>query len=307
MKRSITVSIWLLILLIGCSNSDERYTIQLTQKKIENQMGILTTLYKELLPEDLDLKALNKVDNQIILFNKKGNYLGVSGVKCQDINIGRSKFRLGLIDGNNDGTYNQISEDGLFLGRYKEEKLFIDDLLDNVGYFKKRNQFSIDGNVYEILSISEDGRNIEFGQPIEKEETYQIAKYDSLLPRLSLEDRNGKKIQLWKLLEKDKKLLVVISNSNNQNEVQSIENELSRYVGKLKVILLTRERNLDDIKGMSDPQPIEIYSVGSELCDYELCEISENRNVVMLVQASGLIEEQRRVELGSYLRTLELQ
>lgn len=305
MKHSILKLICIFFLLISCSKSTERYKIRLT-KTMQNHLERLIRFRNYPYSSHLDLKVLNEAENQIILYSEIEKELVVSGVKSQDISFGRSKVRIGLIDRNNDGVYNQIGIDGLLLGRYMKEELFIDELVENVGYFRTVNQFSIDNITYEILTIEKDGSKIEFRETNKTEEKYLVAKYDSLLPRLVLKDNSGKKILLWNLKEPGKKLLVVISNRRKSDEAQVLKKGLEKYGNRLKAIILKIDSKFDKSSRAYNPKGIGIYEVGPELCHYKLCGTFENNNIVMLVHPNGFIEEQVTVDLEHYLKKLEL-
>ena len=214
----IIIGLYFASLMASCRVADDRnvFTIKLDQPLI-NDEDFLRSLSKSwaegphpLVPDfDLEHYLDHKLKYQTIFVDGELLNLRKVSLRSADVKIGRSKFRIGLMDANMDGTYNQIGQDYLVLSKYQKDTLFLFSSLRTIVPIEKESSFQIDRDHYEITYFDTEGKEIGFRKLPSVEWGIPITGLTTYLPRFMVEDRTGEKTGLWNLMEKDRALAII--------------------------------------------------------------------------------------------------
>lgn len=118
-------------------------------------------------------------------------------LKAGDVFIGKHQFKIGIIDFNNNGIFNEPSIDQFFIAPYQSEMTLIQDdnpWIENIG---EHNIFKINNQPYQLISIEPNGHTVNLKKltvPIEN----KLVKIDAILninTAFELIDLDNKPIQ----------------------------------------------------------------------------------------------------------------
>lgn len=307
MKRSlIKMTICCLVLLIGCSEKPDGYYHFKLNKALKNTMENIPNFTKGLEVGKYYIEGARKKGYETIIYDFDKHEVNVVSIKSQDIELNRSRLRIGLIDGNNDGIYNQISTDGLVLSRYKRDSFFIDFQTKHTSRFKERNFFEVDDILYEITEISEAGKYIAFRKAQELDKSYRIAMFESLLPRIMLKDDRGKDIQLGSIKTSNKESIVILSDEKFSSRDKELLEALGSKLGEHEELLLIEivsdyERLKEEIKPEGDSFPI--YKVDYKICEHFPCINYNGKKEIIEVNKVGLVEYEGLLKLEEFIES----
>ena len=177
----------------GCQ-TEEAYlhTVQLN-KNIRNSLTNERVREVLLAPDSL------KVYPHRSIYFETGNAFYTVNLRAGDVNWDRKKFRVGLIDRNDNGIYNEAGVDKLILCPYGSASTIISSSSSKFeAYLQPRTCFRVNRDIYEIFSIDESGTQIGMRKTDPREGLVESASINTFLPNVLVEDLEGKRVPLRK-------------------------------------------------------------------------------------------------------------
>jgi hypothetical protein len=134
----------------------------------------------------------------------------VATVRGGDVDYRRSRFRIALVDYNNNGLFNEVGIDKFLLDRYGlDSTVLIYPLKPNLAALQPFTQFRVDHQFFEIGYIDEKGRSLEI-YPIGRSDALKPVIFNTQVPNIKIRDREGRILSLADLREPAKPLVVVL-------------------------------------------------------------------------------------------------
>ena len=202
--------------LSSCSKNPNIYLIKLDQSLMNDETYLHSLIeYWEKNEQPIGMNYdpntfnENKVAFQTTFYNDDNLKIQPVMVRSADVETDRSKFRIGLMDTNMDGTFNQIGIDRLVLCKYQTDTLFMAANSRQIVPIRKNTVFQIDRDYYKITFFETDGSGIKLRRLHTGEWDRPSTGLTTSLPRFMVSDHNGNKTGLWKLKDKSKPLLII--------------------------------------------------------------------------------------------------
>ena len=291
---ALIVFIWLGLLLSNCTTSNsDLFQVKLDQPLKNDDIYIET--WKEFwqktgVPKDapLILAQASSPDNPFLttFFHNDQFEIKAVSVRSADVETSRSKFRIALMDANQDGTYNQIGVDYLILSQFERDTIFMSVNSRQIVPIEKSTIFQVDKDYYQILYFDTKGLKIKFRRLASSEWDTPITGLTTSLPKFMVEDHEGEEIGLWKVKEKDKPLIIInwdYVNHRLDPKVQEINKLYLKIKDRYSVIGVNHWRDREDFlifEQMNDI-PFSTYHVKDKFYTY-LIDSSHSRMLVSL-------------------------
>jgi len=90
-------------------------------------------------------------------------------LKAGDISDNKNTFKIGLIDINNNGIFNEQLIDQFFIAPYQSKQTLIDKSNPWIDTLRASNVFKVNDICYKLLAINEDGHSLTIEKPNEKD------------------------------------------------------------------------------------------------------------------------------------------
>jgi hypothetical protein len=307
--RFILVLFLLIFTIISCTKAPNLYTVKLNQSLLNDESYlhfILDYWEKNGSGLNLDFDYETYVNNREpfeTTYHQEDN-LNVHRVNLRsaDVDTGRSKFRIGLIDMNMDGTFNQIGVDRIILSKYEKDTVFLTANSRQNVPIEKSTVFQIDRDYYEVTFFATNGSKIKFRKLPTAEWDRPIVGMTTTLPRYMVKNDDDEEIGIWKLKEKDKPLIILNWNVVEQKVVPEIQ-DLNRVYDKIKdqfsVIGVNYWNKRKDFKIFEQMNAVEFptYHIDDRYYCY-LVPCSSYRNLIAIYETDlHLIEDGITLEL----------
>lgn len=201
MKNVIIALVALLGLLPACSRDAGNIRVEL-ERPMYNRFEIRS-------PTDT-LTLASSYQDLTTIFDTEQMSRVVATVRGGDVDYRRSRFRIALVDYNNNGLFNEVGIDKFLLDRYGlDSTVLIYPLKPNLAALQPFTQFRVDHQFFEIGYIDEKGRSLEI-YPIGRSDALQPMIFNTQVPNIKIRDREGRLLSLADLREPAKPLVVVL-------------------------------------------------------------------------------------------------
>lgn len=147
-------------------------------------------------------------DNETIIY---GNGMNKVSIIAADLEIADLRFRISLIDANQDGYFNTADLDMLVLSPYEQDSVAIDLDRNCVGKLKNINYIQVNRAWFRLLEIDSVGQSLKLVQLEKRPKEKVVAEYCSRWKPLEVTSLKGEFTYLKRTKNLSKKELILVS------------------------------------------------------------------------------------------------
>lgn len=233
----------LLFLMLGGCQEKNGYTVKL-ELPLENHK--IDFYYRSPWVEQKDTTPF------LTTIRGKGYYYSYVHAKSGDVKIGKSKFRIGLLYPalGSQFFYPDPGRFQLSLSLHSQDTVNLSNDLNSIGRLEKNSFFQVDRSFYQILDFSPKDGFINFKRVGYNYKGLVIAKLNTFLPRVEINDLEGNLKSISKYREKDKKLLLFLwslgpDQGKLMKELNDLYPNISHQINIVAINLLDRKENIE--------------------------------------------------------------
>lgn len=166
-------------------------------------------------------------DDKTTIFDTQQMKVVETRIKGGDVVYRKSKFRIALVDYNNNGKFDDSGVDKFLLEKYGcDSTILIYPRVPHLAPLQTYTQFRIDRQFFEIGHIDAKGRYLEV-YPVSRSDLLQPVVFNTRLPNIKLKDEQGSQTRLSDLQKKGKPLVIILWQNRHHiwdNKVEEILN-----------------------------------------------------------------------------------
>ncbi len=191
MKKAFPILLPLILCLAGCADDHAFREVVTLNDKIDNNLSN-ASVREVLLPED----TMKLYPHRTVYFQTGRSFQPIN-LRAGDVSWDRKKFRIGLMDLNSNGIYNEVGIDKMVLCPNGVGGMILSSSGSKFdGYLRYRTFFKVDRDRYELIEIDPGGEQLTIQKVPDHTVVSAAASFYTFLPNILVEDTTGVRIPL---------------------------------------------------------------------------------------------------------------
>lgn len=202
---------------------------------------------------------------------------GITRVNARstDIDLGYTRFRLGMVDVNQDGRYSTPGMDLLVISFYGNDKVNLYSDLPSIGVFQAKNFIQVDRSCFLVTDIDSSGQSISLIPWDRCPSETLTARLKTSVGKMALKTWSGEDTFLSAIPGSTKERLIILYSlaSDEGSLLRRLEADRARWTERVDVQIVSMLDDVQDLKAfLADfSTALPLYRATAEHCQLLNC------------------------------------